>query len=361
MAGLPEEACTAAEEGLALLPEYGLELPVGAALACNAANMLIRRGRYERCAAVLAELLDGRVVRGQGLHLHVERAELQLVLGDTAGARASLAAAAELADADEPAVVAALASATAELLEEEGDRDGCYRTVDEALRRLADTQDVHFRTLLVGIGLRSEADRFDGVPGRRTPESERQIERLAAELAGLESPPDEDVNGAADHLTARNELARAQGRGEDADWPAAAALWRAALRPREEAYCLLREAECHVAAKDRTRAARAATSAREIAERLGVAPLVEQIDALLARTRLRPPPPRQPVEERAFGLTDRELEVLRLLGTGATNRQIARSLFISERTVGVHVSRILHKLHVANRGQAAAIAVRLVP
>ena len=49
--------------------------------------------------------------------------------------------------------------------------------------------------------------------------------------------------------------------------------------------------------------------------------------------------------------------MLALLGTGATNRQIARNLFISERTVGVHVSRVLHKLQVTNRAQAAAVAV----
>ena len=53
------------------------------------------------------------------------------------------------------------------------------------------------------------------------------------------------------------------------------------------------------------------------------------------------------------GLTPRESEVLVLLSNGRTNRQIAEELFISERTVGVHVSRILHKLGVPNRGAAA--------
>ena len=153
--------------GLRLLPEYGLELAVGAAPACNAANMLIRRGHYARCEEALAGLLDGRVVQGQGLHLHLERAELQLRMGNPAGARASLEAAAPLREVDEPAVVAALATATAELLAQEGDRDGSYRTVDEALRRLASTQDHLFRTELVVLGLRNEADRA-GPAGRRS-------------------------------------------------------------------------------------------------------------------------------------------------------------------------------------------------
>ena len=80
----------------------------------------------------------------------------------------------------------------------------------------------------------------------------------------------------------------------------------------------------------------------------------------MSRTRLpAAPAPRVAADDRPFGLTERELEVLALLGTGATNRQIARNLFISERTVGVHVSRVLHKLQVTNRAQAAAVAVKV--
>ncbi|WP_324278126.1 helix-turn-helix transcriptional regulator [Blastococcus brunescens] len=165
---------------------------------------------------------------------------------------------------------------------------------------------------------------------------------------------------AADHGTARNELDRARGTATAQGWAAAVDLWRAADRPLEEAYCLFRQAECHVAEKRRDRASVAASAAREIAGRLGAAPLLGEIDALLARSRLSPaPPPRAPAEDRPYGLTEREHEVLELLGTGATNRQIARSLFISERTVGVHVSRVLHKLQVSNRGQAAALAARV--
>jgi DNA-binding NarL/FixJ family response regulator len=59
-------------------------------------------------------------------------------------------------------------------------------------------------------------------------------------------------------------------------------------------------------------------------------------------------------------LTPREREVLDLLATGATNKTIATTLFVSEKTASVHVSRILAKLGVANRGAAAALARRLV-
>ena len=359
VSGMPAEACAAGLEGLRLLPEYGLELAVGAALACNAANMLIRRGHYAKCEEVLAGLLDGRVVQGQGLHLHLERAELQLRMGNPAGARASLEAAAPLRDADEPAVVAALATATAELQAQEGDRDGCYRTVDEALRRLASTQDSLFRTELVVLGLRNEADRA-GPPGRRDPGAAARVDRLAAELERLTAVGQDDVSQTARHRTARNELARLRGCSTPEDWAEAVRSWHVADLPREEAYCLLRQTECHVAARQRDRAAVTASAARALALRIGAAPIVADVDALLARTRLSTAPaPREPAEDRPYGLTEREFEVLQQLGTGATNRQIARELFISERTVGVHVSRVLHKLQVANRAQAAAVAVRI--
>ena len=55
-------------------------------------------------------------------------------------------------------------------------------------------------------------------------------------------------------------------------------------------------------------------------------------------------------------LTPRELEVLRLLGAGLTNAEIAARLFISTKTAGNHVSNILMKLGLRNRAQAAAAA-----
>ena len=60
-----------------------------------------------------------------------------------------------------------------------------------------------------------------------------------------------------------------------------------------------------------------------------------------------------------FGLTGRELEVLRLVAAGLGNREIAAELFISAKTASVHVSNILGKLGVASRGEAAATAHRL--
>ena len=57
-------------------------------------------------------------------------------------------------------------------------------------------------------------------------------------------------------------------------------------------------------------------------------------------------------------LSDRELEVLRLIADGLSNAEIARDLFVSEQTVKSHVSNILSKLHLADRTQAAVYAWR---
>jgi DNA-binding NarL/FixJ family response regulator len=82
-----------------------------------------------------------------------------------------------------------------------------------------------------------------------------------------------------------------------------------------------------------------------------------QIDALVARrlmSSLHHPAADHPVSE----LTSRELDVLRLVAAGKPNKQIAAELDISERTARTHVSRILRKLRLSSRTQAALWAVR---
>ena len=83
--------------------------------------------------------------------------------------------------------------------------------------------------------------------------------------------------------------------------------------------------------------------------------------AIRLATRTRVPLPESATSDGPLSrLTPREREVLDLLATGATNKTIATTLFITEKTASVHVSNILGKLDVANRGAAAALARQLV-
>jgi DNA-binding NarL/FixJ family response regulator len=78
---------------------------------------------------------------------------------------------------------------------------------------------------------------------------------------------------------------------------------------------------------------------------------------LLERVREAPPRPAVP-DPASASLTEREIEVLRLLSSGMDNAEIGRTLFISPSTVKNHISSILLKLQIENRIQAAVYAVR---
>ena len=89
-------------------------------------------------------------------------------------------------------------------------------------------------------------------------------------------------------------------------------------------------------------------AARATFAELGATPDVRMVDDLLRRSRSVWP----------NGLSDREVEVLRMLTSGATNRSIATDLVLSERTVDRHVSNIFTKLGVSSRSAATAYAIR---
>jgi DNA-binding NarL/FixJ family response regulator len=115
---------------------------------------------------------------------------------------------------------------------------------------------------------------------------------------------------------------------------------------------------------ERGQATELLAAARNAATRLGARPLLGEIDALARAGRLDVAAPGEeapavPADHSELGLTARELEVLRLIAEGCTNRQIAERLFISQKTASVHVSHILGKLNAENRVQAAGIAHRL--
>ncbi len=82
-----------------------------------------------------------------------------------------------------------------------------------------------------------------------------------------------------------------------------------------------------------------------------------QLDPEIARKVMQEFANPQPVAPK-HDLTDRELEVLRLIAQGKSNKDISEDLVLSEKTVKTHVSNILQKLHLSDRTQAAVFALR---
>ncbi len=88
------------------------------------------------------------------------------------------------------------------------------------------------------------------------------------------------------------------------------------------------------------------SAARSVFAELGAAPDLARVESLAASA----------ASSHAHGLTPRELEVLRLVAAGESNKRIAAELVVSERTVDRHVSNILAKLRVSSRSAATAYA-----
>lgn len=153
------------------------------------------------------------------------------------------------------------------------------------------------------------------------------------------------------------------------EFDAAAQAWRRLGRPYVQAKALLLAAADAAAHGDREGASARLHEASPLATALRATPLVAQIETLarrvgspLSRSPLPDPTPSAASPSRSgrqADLTPRELEVLRLVAAGRSNRDIAAELFISAKTVSVHVSNILPKLGVSTRGEAAAAAHRL--
>jgi ATP/maltotriose-dependent transcriptional regulator MalT len=139
------------------------------------------------------------------------------------------------------------------------------------------------------------------------------------------------------------------------------ALWRTAVEAfgygavYDQALCRWRLGEALLRAEDKDAAAAELRAALEVADRLGAHPLRDAVRRLARRARLQlgdGPAPRETLDP----FTPRERSVLGLVALGRTNRQVGEELYISEKTVSVHLSRIMAKLGATRRAEAVAIA-----
>ena len=199
--------------------------------------------------------------------------------------------------------------------------------------------------------------------------------------------------------TARAFQRRLEGDDDASVWRRVALGWIALEAPYDAALARWRQAEAMLAAgvgrSGRARAQAPLLEAAELGLRLGAKPLLRELRELAGRARIALPsavddflaeaaPDATPADAAAdrtnghsdlvrtiagepataprpdtFGLSGREREVLALVAQGRTNREIGERLFISQKTVGVHVGNILSKLEVSGRVEAAAVAIRL--
>jgi DNA-binding NarL/FixJ family response regulator len=146
--------------------------------------------------------------------------------------------------------------------------------------------------------------------------------------------------------------------------------WGRRNHPYPAAYARLRLAEALFARRTRNaEAAAVLRAAYRTARDLGARPLAEEIQLLATRARVDlerqipvravpGPAPARAVRGDLSVLTARELQVLEGVAAGETNKEIGGRLFISARTVGVHISHILAKLQVRSRVQATALFER---
>jgi DNA-binding NarL/FixJ family response regulator len=153
---------------------------------------------------------------------------------------------------------------------------------------------------------------------------------------------------------AEAEATRLEGHSDPARWQAAVDAFSFG-EVYEMARCQWRLAEALLGSGQREQAVVAAREAYRTAVRLGAEPLQSELEVLGRRGRLDLGSG-LPTEPKLAGLTPRELEILRFLVAGKSNRQIAEALFISGKTVSVHVTNILAKLGVHSRLEAAARA-----
>jgi DNA-binding CsgD family transcriptional regulator len=345
--------------------------------ACDRAGDIRRAEEWTRIIEASALDPDGRP-RVLGTHCRVAYGSVLCAAGRWPEAEALMLAARGLVDAPNPGHAALTAAHLAGLRIEQG-------RVDEAADLLAPFED-HVTSCepLARVHLhRGEVDLAAAVLRRGLSELVGDVLRSGPLLAALvevelrrgdidaarSAAADlAELAGCVDIAVVRADAALARGRvmGAAGDHPAAVVAFQEAKghladgeRPLARGMARLELAEGLAADGDPSGAIVEARSALACFERLGATVARDRASALLrglgdtGRTRPRT------AEDLSGALTRREREVLSLVSQGLSNAAIAERLFISPKTAEHHVGRVLAKLGVRSRAEAAALAVRL--
>jgi len=373
-AGRPYEALEVTQQGLERMRELGLELALpSSGLRGERATQLVLLGRWQEAEELVTQEMLRELPAAIALHLLLLMGRVHMSRGRLEPANECAKAARRMVEQlNDPMADSYLQGYLAELATAEGDYSGARSAVAKALQDLADSEQYLDIIFLCRIGLRAVADATERVHDRHA---------TAAAVAGIQATGEQLLatarqalvqvgtklpEAAAQAAACEAEFKRLELRSDPQQWAAVVAKWDALSRPYEVAYARWRQAEALLAAKAPRAAARVLRQAHDATVQLGEQPVRQEIVRLAQRARIDLMPPTATVDKVAprtagtrHGLTPREQEVLQHVVEGRTNRQIARALFITEKTASVHVSNIMSKLGAANRSEAAAIAHRL--
>ena len=299
------------------------------------------------------------------------RAGIALADGEHDVARASLERAADVIQGSrEPQFLGWFGSLRGELERRCGDLAAARAAIDDGLDAIEFcSEDLPRLALLSETGTVIEADAAQRARdlGDETAEREAISRAEGFEMRAEACADDVRPVEVARLETIRAHLARARGKADPALDAAAIEAWRAVARPYPVATAQLRRAETLIEQGERDDAAAQLADVLAAADDLGApwlrprsrgSPAAPGCRCRRATRRRRAP---EPPGEDPFGLTPRERQVLELVADGATNREIGAQLFMAEKTASVHVSRILAKLDVRSRTEAAAVGASLRP
>ncbi|MDX6716991.1 MAG: hypothetical protein QOH30_3549 [Baekduia sp.] len=369
------EAASVARDGIAKARQEGLRA-VQPLLLAEMSHRLLRLGRWDDASAALDEALASPQVWGVGRAAAlVERAELDALRGDGAATEA-LVAEAEIAQRQAVGSMwtAPLTTARAAAAIWDGRPADVRAVVERELAASEEHDDMAAHSLgpVVAVGARAEADL--ATRARATGDAEGEADAIAragrlVQEAVSRVTPATPPEALLQQATAAADEQRARGVATPETWAELATRWESFGVPFQAAYARWRQAEATLAAGGaRGDVAAVLSAAHAVAVALGARPLRAELEALARRARIplvdgdaapAAPAPGEPSAAERVGLTARELDVLRLAAAGSTNREIGETLFISQKTVSVHVSRILAKLDARTRVEAAGMAHRL--
>jgi len=416
--GLHAEAVEVAHRGIEEARIAGLEAVYGNFLRVNAADSLFILGRWDEMRALSETALEWQPV---GIHFLISIVNIALIEIETsAGEQAGRLLGQSLLELEavrdsQLAVPFYLASASYALWR--GDIADASRVAARGWELVRSTEDWVLTARMAAMALEVHAaDVVDALERHDLPAVAAARARapgiIAEAGAAVASHGVATTIGSRQMADAYLATARAYGRRVDdhddpAAWAEVAMTWAALAAPYEVARARWREAEALLAGSGRagrTAARSPILEATGIALELGAKPLLRQLRELAQRALIALPVEVETVLSEAvpvlvaahadptladllsgpepepsaiirgiagealggnskrrdtFGLSAREREVLRLLAQGRTNPEIGERLFITRKTVGVHVGNILAKLGVSGRVEAAAVAIRL--